>query len=70
MRCGMLCFAAVMIVNGIYVLFDIFPKPKGSKLYFGEEGNVYMGFIFIAIGILLIGYEIYKKRKSKDKKKQ
>ena len=64
-----LIFGVVMLFNGIYTYFDFFPKSVSSKLNFGEDGNKYMGLIFITLGIFLIGYDINKKRKSNNKKK-
>ena len=55
-------FGLTMFLGGIEMTFNIINHEKGTKLNFGD-GQVYMGYIFIVIGIVSLVIDFYNKRK-------
>ena len=51
-----------MFVGGLEMLFHLVDHNRGTKLNFGD-GQDYMGFLFIVVGIISLGIDFYNKNK-------
>jgi len=52
-----------LLLTGIDLIFKIFPHPIGSKMYFSENGGLYMGSFFFIVGTIMILSQFTSKKK-------